>query len=136
MVSSREIEVFRAVAKGENVIRVGEDVSRDEIVIAAGVKLRPAEIGGLAALGILECSVARRPLCGIISGGDEVVPLVADVLPGQVRDVNSYSLSALVADAGGTPIRYGIFPDRLDILEEAARRAYDECDILIFTAGS
>ena len=68
-----EIEVLRAVALGENVLQVGEDVQVGQEVIPAGTRLRPAEIGGLMALGITRVSVARKPLVGILSSGDEVV---------------------------------------------------------------
>ena len=56
--------------------------------------------------------------------------------PGQVRDINSYTLSALVEKHGGCPVRYGIIPDRRDALRAALRRALDECDLVVITAGS
>ena len=107
-----EVEVLRAAAPGENVLQAGEDVSPGELVIPAGTRLRPAEIGGLMALGMLEVEVARRPLVGILSSGDEVIPPDQTPAPGQVRDVNSYTLSALVEKNGGLPQRYGILPDQ------------------------
>jgi molybdopterin molybdotransferase len=135
-VSSGEVEILRSVAVGENVIKIGEDVSEGEIVIPAGACLRPAEIGGLAAFGITEIQVARQPRVAILSSGDEVVPLEVEPQPGQVRDVNTLALSALVAQNGGLPVAYGIFPDDFDILRENARRALTECDLMVFTAGS
>lgn len=131
-----EIEVLRAVAEGENVLKPGEDVQQGEEIIPFGVRLRPAEIGGLMALGILEIEVWQKPQVGILSTGDEVVPPEAAVQPGQVRDINSYSLSALVEQAGGIAKRYGIFPDQADALEAGLREALDECDAVIITAGS
>lgn len=131
-----EIEVLRAVAEGENVLKPGEDIQQGEEVISAGVRLRPAEIGGLMALGILEIEVLRKPRVGILSTGDEVVPPEATVQPGQVRDINSYSLSALVEQAGGIAKRYGIYPDRAEALEAGLKEALDECDAVIITAGS
>lgn len=131
-----QVEVLRAAARGENVLKVGEDVAEGEQVIPAGARLRPAEIGGLMALGIISISVACKPRVGILSSGDEVVPPDAEALPGQVRDVNSYSLSALVEQAGGLPMRYGIVPDQAEAMQAAARRAVEECDLLVITAGS
>ncbi|MDI6696898.1 MAG: molybdopterin-binding protein [Anaerolineales bacterium] len=131
-----EVEVLRAVAPGENVLKVGEDVAAGEVVIPAGVRLRPAEIGGLMALGITRLAVVQRPRVGILSGGDEVVTPESDIRPGQVRDVNSYSLSALVEASGGQPVRYGILPDDAEALRIAAQRALQECDMLVITAGS
>lgn len=131
-----EMEVLRAAAVGENVIKVGEDVAQGEEVISSGTRLRPAEIGGLMALGITQLQVAARPVVGLISSGDEVIQPGEPLGPGQVRDVNSYSLSALVETAGGKPIRYGIVPDRFEALQAAASRALEECDLVVITAGS
>jgi molybdopterin molybdotransferase len=73
---------------------------------------------------------------GILSSGDEVVPPETAIQPGQVRDINSYSLSALVEQAGGKAVRYGIIPDRLEALRDTASRALSECDMVVITAGS
>ncbi len=132
----QEIEVLRAAAVAENVLEKGEDVQPGEIVVPAGAILRPAEIGGLLALGITLVDVARRPLIGVLSSGDEVVPPDHSVQPGQVRDINSYALSALIEQAGGIARRYGILPDRAEPLENALRTALDECDAVVITAGS
>jgi molybdopterin molybdotransferase len=130
------IEVLRPAAVGENIIKVGEDVVTGEEVIQAGVRIRPAEIGGLLAMGVLELEVAKKPVVGIISTGDEVVPPEGNLLPGQVRDINSFSLSALIDQTGGIPRRYGIFPDQAEVLQTIAAQALDECDMVIITAGS
>jgi molybdopterin molybdotransferase len=131
-----EVEVLRAVAAGENVLKVGEDVAAGEEVIPAGVRLRPAEIGGLVALGFTRVRVAHRPRLGIISSGDEVVPPEMVPGPGQVRDVNAYTLSALVEAAGGQPVPYGIVPDQETAMRSTAARALAECDGVVITAGS
>lgn len=130
------VEILRSVAVGENIIKIGEDVQSGEEVIPSGVRIRPAEIGGMAALGRLELEVAKKPLIGLISSGDEVVPPDGKLSPGQVRDINSYSLSALIDQAGAIPNRYGIFLDQADQLEAIAAKALDECDVVIITAGS
>jgi molybdopterin molybdotransferase len=131
-----EMEIQRAVAEGENVIRVGEDVAAETVVIPQGRLIRPAEVGGLMALGILRVRVATKPKVGLISTGDEVIDPSQSPRPGQVRDVNSYTLGVLVEKAGGEPIRYGIFGDQLEALKEAAAKALSECDVVIITAGS
>lgn len=133
---ARMVEIQRAAAPGENVLKTGEDVAQGEEVIPAGKRIRPEEIGGLMALGITRLQVAARPRVGLVSSGDEVIPPESDLKPGQVRDVNSYSLSALVERAGGAPVRYGIAPDRLEALSEAAARALAECEMVVITAGS
>jgi molybdopterin molybdotransferase len=131
-----EVEILRAVAVGENVLKIGEDVQQDEEVIPAGKKLRPAEIGGLMALGITQVEVVRKPRVAVVSSGDEVVPPEAELGPGQVRDVNAFTLSALVEEAGGEAVRYGIAGDEADELHAVSARALTECDALVITAGS
>jgi molybdopterin molybdotransferase len=131
-----EIEVFRAVAEGENVIRVGEDVAQGQVVEAKGSLIRPAEIGGLMALGITEVNVIRKVRVGLISTGDEVVDPSQWPRPGQVRDVNSYTLKALVEKNGGRAQLYGIVPDQFDAVKQTAEVALSESDLVIITAGS
>lgn len=131
-----EVEILHSVAAGENVINVGEDVKSGEEVIPRGRRLRAAEIGGLMALGFTKVQVARQPIVGIISTGDEVVPPDQDTNIGQVRDINSYTLSSLVQDAGGTAHRYGIIQDSADVVQEIAEKALRDCDFVIITAGS
>lgn len=131
-----EIEISRAVAVGENVIQIGEDVRAGQIVLPRGTSLREAEIGGLMALGIISVRVARRPKIGLISSGDEIVEPESTAGSGKVRDVNAYTLAALVTRAGGEPVRYGIIPDDFSALQAAAQKALAECDAVIITAGS
>ncbi len=130
------IEVYRPVAVGEASIQPGEDIHEGDLVLSAGHTLRPQDIGGLLALGITEAAVARQPRVGIVSQGDEVVAPDVEPGPGQVRDINSYALAAMVQRAGGIPLNYPIAPDRQDTLDALVRRAFDESDLLVITAGS
>ncbi|RPJ50387.1 MAG: molybdopterin molybdenumtransferase MoeA [Chloroflexi bacterium] len=130
------VEALRAVAPGENELRSGEAVAAGPIVLFAGTCLGPAEIGGLMALGLTRIPVVTRPRVAILSSGDEVIEPEQTPRPGQVRDINSYTLSALVEQHGGCPQRYGIIPDRREALEQVLRRALGECDVVIITAGS
>lgn len=127
---------MRAVAAGDNTIKAGEDVSPGEEVLPAGIYLRTADIAGLIALGYVEVEVSLQPRIGIISSGDEIIPPDQKPHMGQVRDINSYSLSALVQQHGGMPVRYGIVSDTATALDKRLRQAYDECDAVIITAGS
>lgn len=131
-----EIEIFKSVADGENIIRIGEDVAKDQTVISKGTTIRPAEIGGMMALGITYLRVANKPRIGLISTGDEVIEPDQHPRPGQVRDINSYTLGSLIEKSGGVAVRYGIFGDQFEVLKEAAAKALTECDVLIITAGS
>jgi len=131
-----EIEIFRAVADGENIIRIGEDVAQGQLVLPKGTRVRPAEVGGLMALGIQSVRVAELVRVGLISTGDEVIDPSQTPRPGQVRDINSYTLGALVEKSGGVAKRYGIISDQFQALKEAAAKALSECDVVIITAGS
>ncbi len=117
------IEVLRAVAPGENVVGIGEDVKDGQVLFEAGHALRAQDIGGLMALGIVEIQVARRPRVAIISTGDEIVPPHAHPAHGQIRDINTYTISGLVTEAGASRSPQGIVPDDYDALLVAARRA-------------
>jgi molybdopterin molybdotransferase len=131
-----EVEVFRSVAEGENVIHVGEDVAQGQTVLHRGSLIRPAEVGGLMALGMVNVQVVRKIRVGLISTGDEVIDPSQSPRPGQVRDVNSYTLSSLVEKSGGAAKLYGIVPDAFDSVKTVAALALSECDAVIITAGS
>jgi molybdopterin molybdotransferase len=131
-----EIEVLRAVAAGENLVLKGEDVAEGQIIIPRGTRVRPAEIGGMMALGITCLAVFRSPKIAVISSGDEVIPANSFPQPGQVRDINSHSLGALIIQNGGEPVFYGVVPDRKEALESSLNIALSECDMVVITAGS
>lgn len=130
------IEIFRAVAEAENTIAVGEDLVVGTTVVQKGRRVGPATVGALLALGILRIDVARQPRIGLISTGDEVVDPSIDARLGQVRDVNSYTLSAVIQRAGGVPDRYGIVRDDFSQLRSLATSVLAACDVVVITAGS
>lgn len=136
MAAESTIEVVRPVAPGENMVQVGEDVRKGDLLMPTGHILRPQDIGGLMALGITHVNVGRRPRVAIVSTGDELIPPRETPGPGQIRDINSYTISALVAQSGGIPIRSALVPDNLEAQSTAAARALDQGDILVFSAGS
>ena len=131
-----EIEVLAAAAPGENVVDVGEDVRAGQRAVEAGHRLRAADLGGLAALGVTELSVTARPRVAILSTGDEVVPAAQTPRAAQVRDVNAETIAAVVEQAGGIPVRLGIVHDDQPQLEAALRAAISGVDALVLSAGS
>ncbi|TVM32493.1 gephyrin-like molybdotransferase Glp [Oceanidesulfovibrio marinus] len=130
------IEVRRAVAPGEHVMLRGEDAESGSEALSAGIRLRPQEIGLLAALGKTEVPVGRLPRAAVLSTGDEVIPIDQKPRPGQVRDVNSPALAAMIARAGATPISLGLVPDQEAALEKALREGLEQCDALFLSGGS
>lgn len=130
------VEVRRPVAPGENVVKPGEDVRAGEVLLAAGRRLRPQDLGLLAALGVTEVPVHRRPRVAVLSSGNEIVPLSASPGPGQVRDANAYLTLAQVEEAGGIATYRGIVPDDAAALAAALAKALSEADLLLISGGS
>ena len=130
------IEVHRSVAPGQHRVTREEDVARGKLLFSAGRVLKPQDIGLLAAIGQGAVSVYRRPRVGLIPTGDEVVPLSADPAPGQIRDVNTHTLGALVREAGGQPVAYDIVSDRFEALYATFQRALAENDMVLVSGGS
>lgn len=130
------IEVFRSVAPGQHVVAKDEDAARGQTLLPAGRRLRPQELGYLAANGIGSVDVYRRPVVGILSTGDEVVPITETPRVGQIRDVNAHTLSGLVREAGAQAVPYGIVKDRYDDLLAVCRKALDETDMVLVSGGS
>lgn len=130
------LEVRRAVAPGENVLQPGDDVRAGETLLPAGRRLRPQDLGLLAALGLTHLPVYRRPKAAIFSSGDEVVPLHAQPAPGQVRDCNAYLLAAQVKKWGALPLQNGIIPDDFAALRSALAAAREESDLILISGGS
>jgi molybdopterin molybdotransferase len=131
-----EIEVYKAVAVGQNVLQVGEDVQQGAQVLPGGHHLRPQDLGGLLALGMTEIAVTRRPRVAIIATGDEVIEPGANPGPGQIRDINSYTVAGQTRNAGGIPVLFGIIPDNFAALKAAAETAVGENDMVVMSAGS
>jgi molybdopterin molybdotransferase len=130
------MEAYRSVAPGQNIIETGEDIQKRVAALLRGTRIRPQEAGLLAACGCTEVTVFRRPRVGIISTGDEVVPV--DTLPavGQIRDINTHSLSGQVLEAGGIPVAFGIVRDDPKALMERCRRALQLTDMVMISGGS
>lgn len=130
------VEVRQSVAPGENVMERGEDASAGQPVLAAGSRLRTQEVGLLAALGISEVQVYRRPRVAILSTGDELVPVEERPTPGRIRDVNSHTVACLAEEAGGEVLPFGIVGDDLARLARALREALAQSDVVFLSGGS
>jgi molybdopterin molybdotransferase len=130
------VAVFRPVAPGENVIRAGEDYAPGTVVLEAGSRLRPQDLGVLSGLGMTEVPVYRRPKVVILSTGDELVPPEETPPPGKIRDINSTTLAALVEEAGGIALPYGICTDDFDRMLSLCTEALDQADVLLLSGGS
>ena len=135
-IHNNELELYRAVAVGENVIQIGEDVKKGQLLLSLGDVIRPADLGGLMAFGFTDVEVVKQPSVGIISSGDEIIAPSAEMLPGKVRDINAYTIGSLVERAGGREKQFGIVRDEAKLLFSIAQKAVKECDLVVITAGS
>ncbi len=131
-----EILVKKPVAHGENILFFNEDFSSGDVVCTRGRRLSPQDIGVLAAAGCIDVPVVRIPKIGILSTGNELVPVNVRPRPGQVRDVNSYVVASFVREQGCTPVLYGIVQDDREELHSAISNAAKECDAVLISGGS
>ncbi len=130
------IAVQRAVSAGASVAGAGSDIALGETVLRQGRVLSSREIAMLAAVGLGEVLVWRRPIVAILSTGDEIVPPGAGIRPGQVFDSNAATLAAAVEEQGGTPLRLGIVPDEPAALEAALAGALEAADVVLLSGGT
>lgn len=130
------IEVRRAAIAGQYISYAGSDIARGELVLRRGARIGSREIGMLAACGIAEVDVVRRPKVGVLSTGDELVTPGQQLGPAKVFDSNGAILTAAVAEAGGEPVALGACPDDELALETAMRSALESCDIVLLSGGT
>jgi molybdopterin molybdotransferase len=131
------LNTYKQVAPGENVIHKGEDIKEGEVLLRTGTMLRPQELGAIAALGITEVTVYRRPKVGYLSSGDEIVPFQTENLKvGQIRDINYLTIAGLASEWNIEVVYGGIVKDDFAAFQQNARQLYDEVDCLILSGGS
>lgn len=136
--SNREndrVLIYRPVVKGENIMKIGDDIKKGEKIIGKGSILGPRKIGVLAALGLKRVKVYRKPRIAIISTGPEIVEPGKPLPLGKVYDINSYALSAAVSELGAIPISMGIVPDEEEEIEKAVKTALSEADVILTSGG-
>ena len=130
------IKIFKPLHPGANTSGQGEDISTGSTVLSAGEVLNPSRVGVLSALGMQKVHVYEKPEVAIIPTGDEIANLGDDLKEGQVYDINSYTLSAIVNENGGIPIRFEIIPDKYEDIKSAMERAVRQHDLVVFSGGS
>ena len=128
--------VERPVAPGENIVRRGDDLRAGEVVLRPGRRLRPPDIGLIAGLGHPEVGVFLRPRVAVIVTGDELVAPGQPASPGQVYDMNTYTLTGLIEASGALAVPFGIVGDSLQRVVEHARAAHRTADAVILVGGS
>lgn len=135
-VNQNMIEVLHPVASGNNVIMTGEDTRKGTMLLPAGHRIRPQDIGLLAGVGLGSITVYRRVRVGIISTGDEIVPYEQEVPPGKIRDINSLNLAAQASKLNARPTFHGISSDDESSLIGLVREAKATNDIVLLSGSS
>ena len=130
------IGINKPAAPGNNVIFKGDDVSGGQTILKAGKKLAPHDIGVLSALGFDKIDVRVKPVVGIISTGDELVPVTEKPAHGQIRDINTPMLLTATEKYGAKAENYGIIKDDENAIRTAVISAVKSCDIILISGGS
>lgn len=130
------IDLRRAAAPGQFLSYAGSDIARGEVVLRRNTRISSREIGMLAACGLAEIEVVRRPKVAVLSTGDELVAPGGALAPARVYDSNGAIIAAAVAEAGGEPVPFGAFADDEAALEKAMRAALARCDIVVLSGGT
>jgi molybdopterin molybdotransferase len=128
------LRVCDAVPPGRHVGRRGEDVQPGAVVLRAGRRLRPQDVGILASLGATPVAVVRRPTVAVLVTGDELLPCGSQPQGFHIVDSNSVMLDALVRRDGGLPEPARLVPDRRDAVRDALQSAH--CDVVLVSGGS
>jgi molybdopterin molybdotransferase len=129
------VRIFSPVYPRQNVGRQGADIQAGQVLVAAGTLLNPSRVGAIAAVGVTEVEVFARPRVATVSTGNEIVEPGEPLGPGQIYDINTFTLGAIIAEHGGIAVSH---PTVVDTIEELGR-ALDACrsdDLIIFSGGS
>jgi len=129
------VSIMEELPKGSHVRRAGEDVREGETVLRPGSAVGPAEMGMLASLGCARVRCFRRAVAGIISTGDELVGVDQELMPGKIRDSNSYTMYGMVMEAGAEPRMLGVARDDAETLESMIADNLDKVDLFITSGG-
>jgi len=132
----RTIQVKKSLSPLENVIERGEDIKKGERILSRGHRVRPQDMGAMAALGKSRVIVYKKPRIAIVSSGDEIVDVTQEPRLGEIRDINHYSLNAQTELAGGSPLFMGIARDSFENLKSLCEKALQTSDMLIISGGS
>ncbi|HXL32162.1 MAG TPA: molybdopterin biosynthesis protein [Bradyrhizobium sp.] len=135
-IANRAIEIRRAASPGQFISYAGSDIARGEALLRAGTVIGSREIGMLAASGIAQVAVARRPRVAVVSTGDELVQPGQPLRPAEIYDTNGAIVAAAVSENGGEAVFLGAIADDEKQLEATMRKGLETCDLLVLSGGT
>ena len=133
--ADNEVRIFTPVYPRQHVGRRGADISASQVVLETGDMLTPGRLGAIAALGLADVDVFDQPTVAILSTGNEIIEPGTPLGPGQIYDINRFTLGAVIGEHGGVAVSYPRVADTIDALEAAV----DSCsanDLVVFSGGS
>ena len=130
------VEIHRGVSPWQNVIQIGDDIKKGELVFQRGRRLKAHDLGALTGVGISSVPVYKRPRVGLISTGDEIVDADTEPRPGQVRNINQHSLAGLIEECGAELKDWGVIADDRNELTRAIGEALEWGDLVLLSGGS
>jgi molybdopterin molybdotransferase len=135
-VGNQTVEIQRGVSPWQNVIQIGDDIKRGDLVFTRGRKLRAHDLGALTGIGIALIEVFKKPRVALISTGDEIVDARTEPAPGQVRNINQHSLAGLIEEWGAELRDFGVVRDDRGALEQTLKDAVVRADLSLLSGGS
>lgn len=135
-IGNNTVEVHRGVSPWQNVIQIGDDIRKGDLVFRRGRPLRAHDLGALTGIGIAELLVHKKPKIALISTGDEIVDVTEEPLPGQVRNINQHSLVGLIEECGAELEDFGVIRDERADLARALQGALENSDLVLISGGS
>ena len=131
-----DIQIMAAVADWQHVRLLGEDMVATELVLPENHRIGPSDLGAMAAAGLTEVEVRRKPVVCIIPTGTELIRPGEPMEVGKIIEFNSLMMAAQVEEWGGRPVRHPIVPDDFGRIKEAVQQALETSDVVIMNAGS
>jgi len=134
-ISDHMVEIYQTAGVGENIIKKGEEIKKGEVILKKGHRIRPRDMGIFAGLGITEFAVYKKPSVAIISTGDELVEPEEKMKFGEIRDINTYTISYLLSEINAEVTQVGIIEDTYEKLKSSIEK-YLDYDLILVSGGS
>lgn len=133
--TDKEVKIYNYLKPNSNIVKVGEDIKKEDNVLKKGHVIGPADIGILATLGKSKVKVFSKPKVAILATGDELIDIEEIPSEGKIRNSNSYTIAAQVEKLGGEPVLTGRCIDKIEVIKESVKSSLEWADMIITTGG-